>query len=98
MLHAFLLTALLSAAPADGTLPANGAPTSDADAARAFLAEHGVTLTTAPGATLEAALYVDLAEGLSRLPPAMRRPPGGPLEVQLHPSVRRSEEHTSELQ
>ncbi|HLT29120.1 MAG TPA: DUF4105 domain-containing protein [Myxococcaceae bacterium] len=88
MLHAFLLTALLSAAPADGTLPANGAPTSDADAARAFLAEHGVTLTTAPGATLEAALYVDLAEGLSRLPPAMRRPPGGPLEVQLHPSVR----------
>ncbi len=45
--------------------------------------EHGLVLR-AP-ASEDAALVTEVEAGLAALPPALRRPPGGPLELVLHP-------------
>ena len=45
--------------------------------------DHGLVLR-AP-ASEDAALVLEVEAGLATLPPALRRPPGGPLELVLHP-------------
>lgn len=47
------------------------------------LARSGVVLSGA--AALDAALVAEVEAGLEALPPALRTPPGGPLELVLHP-------------
>jgi hypothetical protein len=54
-----------------------------AERVRTLEAEHGVVLR-AP-ASEDAALVAEVEAGLAALPPALRRPPGGPLELVLHP-------------
>lgn len=55
-----------------------------AEGARALLAAHGLTVRAADGGAIAAGTLETLAEGLLRLPPRMRTPPGGPLELRLH--------------
>ncbi|WP_246357406.1 lipoprotein N-acyltransferase Lnb domain-containing protein [Pyxidicoccus fallax] len=47
------------------------------------LEQSGIVLRGA--AAWDAALITEVEAGLSALPPAMRRPPGGPLELVVHP-------------
>ncbi|HYO58173.1 DUF4105 domain-containing protein [Archangium sp.] len=54
-----------------------------AERVRTLEAEHGMVLR-AP-ASEDAALVAEVEAGLAALPPALRRPPGGPLELVLHP-------------
>ncbi|WNG55022.1 DUF4105 domain-containing protein [Archangium gephyra] len=54
-----------------------------AERVRTLETEHGLVLR-AP-ASEDAALVTEVEAGLAALPPALRRPPGGPLELVLHP-------------
>ncbi|PTL82247.1 DUF4105 domain-containing protein [Vitiosangium sp. GDMCC 1.1324] len=54
-----------------------------AERVRALEVEHGLVLR-AP-ASEDAALVTEVEAGLAALPPALRRPPGEPLELVLHP-------------
>lgn len=65
-------------------LPA-GAQAPLAERVKALEATYGVVLL-AP-ASEDAALVAEVEAGLAALPPAMRRPPGGPLELELHGSA-----------
>jgi hypothetical protein len=69
-----LLAALGGALPAWAEAPL-------AERVAALEADHGVVLL-AP-ASEDAALVADVEAGLMALPPALRRPPGGPLELML---------------
>jgi hypothetical protein len=70
-----LLAWLLAAPPA-------GARETLATRVHRLEAEHGLVLR-AP-ASEDAALVAEVETGLALLPPALRRPPGGPLELVLH--------------
>ncbi|XXF75949.1 DUF4105 domain-containing protein [Myxococcaceae bacterium GXIMD 01537] len=70
-----LLAGLLGALPAAAEEPL-------AARVQALEAGHGIVLR-AP-ASEDAALVAEVEAGLAALPPALRRPPGGPLELVLH--------------
>ena len=70
-----LVTALLGALPA-------GAEALLAERVAALEADHGVVLR--PPASLDAVLVAEVEAGLAALPRALRRPPGGSLELVLH--------------
>ena len=70
-----LVTGLVAAQPA--------AAQTLAERVRTLETEHGLVLR-AP-ASEDAALVTEVEAGLAALPPALRRAPGGPLELVLHP-------------
>jgi hypothetical protein len=53
-------------------------------AERVAALEAGSGVVLLPPASLDAALVTEVEAGLAALPPALRRPPGGPLELELH--------------
>lgn len=67
--------ALMAALPA-------GAELSLAERVAALETTYGVVLR--PPASTDAALIAEVEAGLAALPPALRHPPGGPLELVLH--------------
>jgi hypothetical protein len=64
-----------------GALPA-GAEVPLAERVSALEAAYGVVLR--PPASEDAALVTEVEAGLAALPAALRHPPGGPLELELH--------------
>ena len=67
-----------------GVLPAR-AEVALAERVAALEAAHGVVLLKP--ASEDAALVAEVEAGLQAVPPALRRPPGGPLELMLHASA-----------
>jgi len=65
-----------------GALPA-GAEAPLAERVSALEANYGVVLL--PPASADAVLVAEIEAGLASLPPALRHPPGGSLELELHP-------------
>lgn len=71
-----LVSVLVGALPAGAELPLS-------ERIAALEADHGVVLR--PREAWDAALVAEIEAGLVALPPALRRPPGGLLELELHP-------------
>jgi hypothetical protein len=70
-----LVAALVAALPASAEVPL-------AERVAALEAAYGVVLR--PPASADEALVTEVEASLAALPPALRHPPGGPLEVELH--------------
>ncbi len=73
-----LVAVLGTALPAEAEAPLS-------ERVAALEASHGVVLL--PPASQDARLVAEVEAGLAALPPALRRPPGGALEVELHTEV-----------